>query len=36
MSMTNIIQLCGGNTMHIRIANNHYQKGEFYQNWGKC
>lgn len=33
-SMTNIIQLCGGNTMHLRLANNYYQKGEFLQNWG--
>jgi hypothetical protein len=33
--MTNMIQLCGGNTMHLRLANNYYQKAEFYQGWGK-
>lgn len=21
--------------MHIKLANNYYQKGELYQNWGK-
>lgn len=33
--MANMIQLCGGNTMHLKLANNYYQKGEMYHNWGK-
>lgn len=34
-SLTNILQLCGGNTMHIKLSNNYYQKGEMCSQWGR-
>ena len=34
-SLANMIQLCGGNNMHIKLAGNFYQIGECLLKWGR-
>lgn len=34
-SLANMIQLCGGNNMHIKLAANYYQAGDCYFEWRK-
>ena len=34
-ALANMIQLCGGNNTHVKLASNYYQLGECYNLWGK-
>lgn len=35
LSMANMIQLCGGNNMHVGLASKYFEMGECFWMWGK-